>query len=143
MNFINQPYDGRLFLLRQPPSILCGFGHELGATLDQLPVLKFFPVRGVQEVKLDQFMTLNSFEILLELPEHLLNFRVGLLSFFFLFGPGAAVTETQGHGPSDESSAYGPEAGDTPSERGGHFRRLILIKTQILPEDLNHGLRSI
>jgi hypothetical protein len=132
-----------LFFFYQLPSFLRGFGHELGAALNQFLVLKFLPICGVQEVQLDQSLTLNGSEILLKLFEHLLNFPVGFFPFFLFFGPRPAVAETQGHGSSDESSANRSETGDAPSERGRHFRRLIFVKIQILPEDLDYRLRSI
>jgi len=132
-----------LFFPQDLSDILNVLGHKLRASLAQVHLLEFFPVRRVQKIQMDEILTLDRSKLFFEFPDHLLDLRIGLLPAFLLFPPGRAVTEAQPHGSPHDGPANRSPAGYAPSERGSHLRRLSLFKIQILPEDRDHGLGSV
>ena len=132
-----------LFFPQELSDILNCLGDKLRATLAQVHLLEFFPVRRVQKVEMDEVLTLDRPKIFLEFPDHLLDLGISLLPVFFFFPPGRAVTEAQAHGSTHDGPANRSPTGYASSEGGGHLGRLRSIKIQILPEDRDHRLGSV
>ncbi len=118
-------------------------GHKLSATLAQVHLLEFLPVRRVPKIQMDEIFALDRPKLFLEILDDLLDLRISLVPAFLVFPTGSAKAEAQSHGSPHDGPADCTPTGYASPERGSHLDRLGFVKIQILPEDREHGLGSV